>query len=120
MRFLVDADLPRSTADLLRRYGHIAVDVRDVGLGSAPDGRIADYARGGALVLITGDFGFADVRNYPPEQYPGLVVVGVPRNAAARMILGQIESFLRQPGIVLRTPGRLAILEPGRLRLRPR
>ena len=29
MRFLVDADLPRSVIGLLQRYGHEAVDVRE-------------------------------------------------------------------------------------------
>ena len=32
MRFLIDEDLPRSTGDLLRRYEHKAVDVRDIGV----------------------------------------------------------------------------------------
>jgi predicted nuclease of predicted toxin-antitoxin system len=34
MRFLIDADLPRRTAGLLKTYGHEAVDVRDVGQGA--------------------------------------------------------------------------------------
>ena len=35
MRFLIDANMPRSTAELLRRYHHEAVDVRDIGMGGA-------------------------------------------------------------------------------------
>ena len=35
MRFLIDANMPRSTAELLKRYGHEAVDVRDIGMGGA-------------------------------------------------------------------------------------
>jgi hypothetical protein len=37
VRFIVDADLPRRAAELLRDAGHDAVDVRDIGLGSAHD-----------------------------------------------------------------------------------
>jgi predicted nuclease of predicted toxin-antitoxin system len=37
MRFLVDADLPRRTGQLLGEYGHQAKDVRDIGLGSVRD-----------------------------------------------------------------------------------
>ena len=37
MTFLVDADLPRSAADVVRRYGYDAVDVRDIGLRHADD-----------------------------------------------------------------------------------
>jgi predicted nuclease of predicted toxin-antitoxin system len=45
MRFLVDANLPRSALALLRRYGHAADYARDSGLGAAPDTEIAARAR---------------------------------------------------------------------------
>ena len=35
MQFLIDEDLPRSTGNLLRLYGHEAIDVRDIGLRGA-------------------------------------------------------------------------------------
>ncbi len=41
MRFLIDEDLPRSTDNLLRQYGHEAIDVRDIGLRGATDTEIA-------------------------------------------------------------------------------
>jgi predicted nuclease of predicted toxin-antitoxin system len=41
MRFLIDADLPRSTAALLKQYDHEATDVRDIGLGGARDKKVA-------------------------------------------------------------------------------
>ena len=41
MRFLVDANMPRSAAELLTRYNHEAVDVRDIGMGGAADSDIA-------------------------------------------------------------------------------
>jgi len=75
VRFLIDEDLPRSTADLLRKYGHEAVDTRDIGLRGANDTDISAYARDNGLILVTGDFDFSDIRNYPPKQYPGLVVL---------------------------------------------
>jgi len=43
MRFLVDADLPRSTASVLASFGHQAPDVRDVGMREADDPTIAAY-----------------------------------------------------------------------------
>ncbi len=118
MRFLVDEDLPRSTDDLLRRYGHEAVDVRDIGLRGAKDPRIAAYAQSEGLCLVTGDFDFSDIRNYPPEKYAGLVVLKLPRTATASFILNLLESFLRQEELVSQMPGKLAIVEPGRVRVR--
>ena len=119
MRFLIDADPPRSTKRLLEKYGHEAIDARDIGLRHAKDPLIARYALDHRACLITGDFGFADVRNYPPETYHGIVVLELPRHADARFIFGLIESFLRQIPLLPNLPGRLAIVEAGRIRLRP-
>lgn len=65
MRFLVDANMPRSAAGAVQRLGHDAVDVRDVGLGGADDAQIAAYAKEHKFTLVTRDFDFSDVRNYP-------------------------------------------------------
>jgi hypothetical protein len=75
VRFLIDADPPRSTKALLEKFGHEAIDVRDIGLRSAKDPVIARYAQDHHACLLTGDFGFADIRNYPPESYYGIVVL---------------------------------------------
>ena len=118
MRFLIDADLPRSTKDLLRRYGHEGIDCRDVGLGSVADAHIARYAQDKALCVLTGDADFSDIRAYPPDRYHGLVILHVPPNATASMILSLLEGFLKQEKVVISVVGKLAIVEPGRVRLR--
>ena len=119
MRFLIDADLPRSAKPLLERLGHEAIDVRDVGLRSAKDPVIARYAQEHQACLLTGDFGFADIRNYPPQNYHGIVVLKLPRDATASFILGLIEEMLRQNEVIARLSRTLAIVEAGRIRLRP-
>jgi predicted nuclease of predicted toxin-antitoxin system len=118
MRFLIDADLPRSLSDVVRRHGHEAIDVRDIGLGSAKDPGIAWHAQAQKLCLITGDYDFADIRNYPPDQYAGLVVLNLPRTATASYINQLLDSFLEQTELLDQLPGRLAIVEPGRIRIR--
>lgn len=118
MKFLVDEDLPRSTSNLLKQYGHEAIDVRDIGLRGAKDRRIIAYAQEKGLCLITGDFDFSDVRNYPPSKYPGLVILEIHKEAAASFILSLLEGFLKQENLISRLPGKLAIVEPGRVRLR--
>lgn len=75
MRFLIDADLPRSACDVVRRHGHEAVDVRDV-------------------------------------------VLNLPRNAAAAYINRLVDGFLQQETLLAQLPGKLAIVEAGRVRLR--
>jgi predicted nuclease of predicted toxin-antitoxin system len=72
MRFLIDADLPRSVAGLLQRYGHETTDVRDIGLRDANDPTIAQYAQQHRLGLRTGDFDFSDIRTSLPAPMPAL------------------------------------------------
>jgi predicted nuclease of predicted toxin-antitoxin system len=120
MRFLIDADLPRSTKALVESFGHEAIDVREIGMGSADDAAIAARAQGEQLCLLTGDFGFADVRNYPPAQYAGLVIFELPKDATAPTILRLVRSLIEQHDVLNALQGRLAIVSPGRVRLRPK
>jgi len=99
--------------------GHDAVDVRDIGMGSADDGEIAAYAAAGGLCVLSGDFGFADIRRYSPQQCHGIVVFELPRVSNRQMILDLIHDFIRQGHVIAQLPGRLAIVRQGRVRLRP-
>lgn len=105
-------------ADLLRRYGHEAVDVRDIGLRGVKDSQIASYAQSKGLCLVTGDFDFSNIRNYPPGEYAGLVILKLPPRATAPYILNLLESFLQREDLVAQIRGKLAIVEPGRIRTR--
>ena len=100
MHFLIDADLPRSLKPLIERYGHEATDVRDIGLGAAKDPPIAAYAQMHGACLLTGDFGFADIRNYAPTVYTGIIVLELPRNATASIIVRLVESLLQQSEVL--------------------
>jgi len=119
MNFLIDANLPRSSKAVFLRHGHQVVDVRDVLPRGAADARIAQYAKENQRVLVTRDFDFADIRNYPPENYPGLVVLDLPDDAIASTINKALESFINQNELLARLPGRLAIVETWRVRFRP-
>jgi predicted nuclease of predicted toxin-antitoxin system len=99
--------------------GHIARDVRDVGLNTASDSQIAQHARGENLTIITADFDFADVRIYPPENYSGIVVIDRPPSATVSQILDMVQQLLDQTDLQSELPGRLAIVSPKRVRLRP-
>lgn len=117
--FLIDASLPRPTGALVASYGHTAVDVRDIGMGGASDRKIAHHARANQLVLLTKDQDFGNVLNYPPDQYHGIAVVDPPAHAGRAAILGLVDQLLRRADVIVDLPGRLAIIQPGRIRLRP-
>jgi predicted nuclease of predicted toxin-antitoxin system len=118
MRFLIDADMPRSMADVIRRRGHEALDVRDIGPSLALDADIAVYARAEQLCIVTGDFGFADIRTYPPGEYAGIIVLSLPRNASSKYINSLFAGLLDQGDLLAQLPRKLAIVEAGRVRLR--
>jgi predicted nuclease of predicted toxin-antitoxin system len=119
MRFLIDADLPRDTATLISSFGHVGIDARDIGMRHAEDPEIAAYAMQNRLCLLTGDWGFSDIRIYPPERYAGIVVIGLPAHSTGRMILRALQFLLDHPDLIALLPGRLAIVEKNRVRLRP-
>jgi predicted nuclease of predicted toxin-antitoxin system len=99
--------------------GHVAVDVRDIGLRAATDDVIASYARRNRQTLVTRDFDFADIRNYPPADYAGIVVLALPDDATAEQIVKLLETFVRHEEWLAHLPGRLAIVEMWRVRFRP-
>jgi predicted nuclease of predicted toxin-antitoxin system len=119
MKFLLDANLPRSSAKILRELGHEVEDVRDVLPGGADDATVAAHAQAHQLVLMTRDFDFADIRNYPPANYSGVVVLELPDDATATQVNKTLESFVRNPDWLGRLIGRLAIVESWRVRFRP-
>jgi predicted nuclease of predicted toxin-antitoxin system len=118
MRFLLDANLPRSASSLLQRLGHEAIDVRDIGMRHSHDELIAAYARENQCVMVTRDFDFADIRNYPPVQYEGIVVLEMPDDATADQVLGVLETFVSRPDWMEQLRGKLAIVEGWRVRFR--
>lgn len=119
MRFLLDANMPRSAVEVVSRSGHQAEFVRDVGLGAAPDSQIADRARQGSLAVVTRDLDFSDVRQYPPDRYAGIVVLRLPDHATAAEIADLLARFLAEPRFVENLHGRLAIVDENRVRFRP-
>jgi len=85
---------------------------------AAKDGDIAAYARRHEFCLVTGDFDFADIRAYPPSSYSGIVVLVIPGTASSLYIHDLLDRFIVQSDVLSELPGRLAIVEPGRVRLR--
>ena len=48
-------------------------------MGGAPDRDVASICRDEQRILVTLDTDFADIRAYPPSEYPGLVVLRLQR-----------------------------------------
>ena len=103
---------------LFQQYGHEAVDVRDIGLRGAMDEQIASHAQKEGLCLVTGDFDFSDIRNYPPRQYAGIIVLNLPKNSTVSFILNLVKNLLEQKDLLQTMSGKLAIVESSHVRIR--
>lgn len=118
MKFFIDEDLPESLLDTFQNFGYEAVHVRGVELRGKKDKEIASYAQKEGLVIVTGDYDFSDVRNYPPSSFAGIVVIQLPRDATASVIRKQFNWLLNEIKDIQRITQKLVILEPGRIRIR--
>jgi predicted nuclease of predicted toxin-antitoxin system len=116
MRFKTDENIPLEAVDLLRAAGHDALSVFDQSLAGRPDGRIASVCQQEGRALITLDTDFSDIRTYPPADYPGLLVLRLPRQGVR-----EVTRVIRRLLEVLATNdchGQLWIVERDRVRLR--
>ena len=116
MRFKVDENLPIDVAALLRAAGHDAATVNDEGVGGAPDTDLAELVKREGRALVTLDLGFADIRAYPPAEYPGLAVLRLGRQDKEQVLRaceGLVATLAKES-----LGGRLWIVEPTRIRVR--
>lgn len=118
MKFLIDASLPPSMVDAFIAEAHEAVHADDLGLGHAADSEIGDAARASQRAVVTRDFDFADVRNYRPPDYYGIVVLTIPKHRGStymRYLLAKLFEYVRSGGEI---EGKLLILDADRIRVR--
>ncbi|HQU36038.1 MAG TPA: DUF5615 family PIN-like protein, partial [Anaerolineales bacterium] len=75
----MDENLPVEAADILQQAGHDAETVHAEQLAGVNDQHLSAVCQQEQRILVTLDLGFADIRNYPPEEYPGFVVLRATR-----------------------------------------
>jgi predicted nuclease of predicted toxin-antitoxin system len=115
--FLVDEDMPRSTAVALRTAGYHADDVRDVGLRSRPDLEVYAYAQLHQQTIVTADMGFANILQFPLGTHAGFVVTRFPNALPTVQVNHELlKGLAALEGQSL--AGILVIIEVGRVRVR--
>ena len=96
--------------------GLAPASVAEEGMKGEDDTRIAAVCQREVRVLITLDTDFADIRSYPPAEYPGIVVLRLARQEKPH-VLSVISRIL--PRFARQTvAGRLWIVEEHRIRVR--
>jgi len=105
VKFLVDNQLPSALAKLLVSRGHVASHVLDLGLDSATDTEIWNYAEANSFVLITKDEDFSRRASQPDA---AVQVVWVRRgNCRKTVLLSLFESVFSQVEAALQVGDRL-------------
>ena len=112
---LADQCVNRDVRDALHSLSTIDLTyTSDIGLATASDPEIFEYAREHGYVLFTSDHGFGNIQNFDPAETAGVVIVYI-ENFGRESLLRECKEFFESE-----TPeslrGRGCIIEPGRVR----
>ena len=116
MRFKVDQNLPVEIAVALRDAGHDAHTVYEEALAGTPDPELGAIIQRERRGLVTLDLGFSDIRNYPPRDYQGIIVLRPSSQDKATVVqlFRSAIALLDQESLV----GQLWIVDDRRIRVR--
>ena len=115
-KFKVDENLPTEVAELLASAGHDAVTVGDQRMAGQPDSSVAFVCQREGRAVVTLDLDFADIRTYPPDTYPGIIVLRLARLDKHRIlsVLQRLLHVLKHESLA----GKLWIVDESSVRVR--
>lgn len=117
MRAVIGENLPRSLGVALEEIAWEVYDVRDWGLRGEPDSKIMSFAVSRKAVLLSGDFDFANILEFPLKSHYGVIILHFPNEISTKILIREsvrsIRKILSKP---LKT--KLIIVEPGKIRIR--
>ena len=116
-RFILDEDVPLSLAVALRRAGHDASHIQQVGLKGTTDREVFDFARSRQAALVTADVELADARALHGGLHYGLILLRMPPEMPASTVIMETTRLLERIAEEDREDS-LLVLEPGRVRIR--
>lgn len=117
MLFIIDEDMPRSLAPVLKKEGYKVIDVRDVGLRGATDKDILNFSNERKGVIITADIGFATLPFKGSIEYIGFVLLRIPNEFTVQetiKLLLQAFSVLQEEDI----KGNIVVIDSKKIRIR--
>jgi predicted nuclease of predicted toxin-antitoxin system len=102
IRFKVDENLHSDAAQLFRQHGYDAMTVAEQQLKGSQDQQIAEVCRQEGRILVTLDLDFANIKNYPPETYPGIIVLRLVSQTRANVlrVLPSVLDMLQKEQVV--------------------
>ena len=117
--FFSDQCVPTEISNILIRNGHGVTPLRDALPIRSPDADVIAKAQslGAILVSLNGDF--ADIVDYPPSEYAGIVAIQLKNHPETiPSLMGRLINFLIENPEQEFYRGKLIIVEPHRIRIR--
>ena len=116
MKFKIDENLPLEFAQVLQSVGHDAQSVLEESLSGVADLEVLSVCRSEDRAIVTLDGDFADIRLYPPEETPGIIMFRVRSQDKQHLLwcLQRVIPFIEREPL----KGRLWIVEEDRIRIR--
>ena len=84
---------PRDAVAPFAAAGHDVQTVLDEALGGKPDRDVIEVARAEDRIVVTLDVDFADIREYPPSEFPGIWVLRS-RSQAVESVLALLRGAI--------------------------
>ncbi|MDD5306413.1 MAG: DUF5615 family PIN-like protein [Deltaproteobacteria bacterium] len=116
MKLKLDENLSRHLKEDLVFLGHDALTAAEEGLLSRPDDVIAAAAKAEGRMLLTLDLHLADITRFRPGSHPGIILFRPP-SLGPLTVNSFISEFVRGQDLAIYS-GCLAVIEPGRARVR--
>ena len=117
MRFLIDNALSPIVAGGLKKAGHDAIHVREVGLQDAEDDRIFDFALTDRRILISADTDFSTILALRGNVKPSVILFRKQSSkkpqAQTRILLDNLSVFQQELEL-----GCVVVIEEQRIRIR--
>ena len=116
MKFLIDADIPKSIFHLLKKIGHDVTDVRNSKFPGMSDDEVYNLAIKEQRIIITRDLDFSNILHYPPGEHCGIIILRVQMLSIEKMALlvkDMLNSITEEE-----VKGSLIIIQKDRYRIR--
>ena len=114
LRFLADHCVSKSIVQTLREANHEVLRLRDVLPVESSDAVVITKAQEIDAILLSLNGDFADIINYPPKNYKGIVALQM-RNHSEILPL---TAYLKAQPAMEHYRGRLLVVEVDRIRIR--
>ena len=119
LRFFSDQCVPTEISDTLRRHGHEVTVLRDVLPIRSLDPVVIAKAQELNAILVSLNGDFADIVNYPPSAYCGIVAIQLKNHPETiPALMERLAAFLLANPEQIFYHGKLIIVEPHRIRIR--